>query len=69
MHNAIGAVRALLSAVRQWLVDAASRWWRTARPGVHDLWETFKLDLVDVFATAAKAAFPPTSQGQGPAAL
>jgi hypothetical protein len=65
MHNAIAAVRALLSAVRQWLVDTASKWWRTARPGVHDLWEAFKVDLIDVFATAAKAAVAPT---QGPAA-
>ena len=65
MFISITAVRAWLRAVWQWLVNSASTCWRTARPGAHDAWETFKdrfraaarqarSDLIDVVATAAK---------------
>lgn len=80
MFISIAAVRAWLRAVWQWLVNAANRWCRTARPGAHDAWVSFKerlraaawqacSDLIDAAASATKEAFGPTPQGQFPAGL
>lgn len=71
MSNVIAAVRALLSAVRQWLV-------KTARSEARYAWEAFKERFgaaaeyawdgwVDDQATRAKAWFARTPQGGFPA--
>ena len=71
MSNAIAAVRALLSAVRQWLVNAA-------RAEARYAWESFKERFgaaaeqawdawVDDQATRAKKWFVRTPQGGFPA--
>jgi hypothetical protein len=76
MFSSIAAVRAWLSAVWQWLVNAASACWRKAQPGVRDAWENFKErlrqagdGLIDDLATVAKEVIVPTPQDQLPPAL
>jgi hypothetical protein len=76
MSSLIAAVRALLRAVRQRLLSAASARWRMAQPGARDAWETFKerlwqaVDgLVDDLVAVAKEAIAPTPQDQLPEAL